>query len=407
MLAMNAGWTEDQFEPVEAQDIGDAAPRTANGSVPLGAPKANAFEIATGPYQPGKVTNPVYLDGLPVPRQEWLVENFIPKGEVTLLSGDGGLGKTMLLQQLATAAAVGRDWLGLPVRSGRTFALFCEDRDAVLHARQTSINRKLELSFSDLGGQFLWKSAVDDDPAFVHFDDLHPRGSTTDFYRGMVEFVDVEGFDTVIVDTATDTFGGDEINRRQVNHFIKVVIGRLRKKGATVIVCTHPSLQGMRDGSGLSGSRHWNNAVRNRLYLSDEGAGALVLTNKKQNYGPRGAQIRLKWADGCFEAISSSIGQTAAERDAILEEAVLRAVVAHNAAPPAGADRYLHSAKGQPNFIGKVLKRSASGVVSVSDLSDIAAAVERLAHQGRLEIVKRVRDKHPMHYVATGRAVFE
>ena len=46
---------------------------------------------------------------------EWLVPGLLLKNEVTLLAGQTKLGKTMLCQQLMTAAAVGKSWLGLEI----------------------------------------------------------------------------------------------------------------------------------------------------------------------------------------------------------------------------------------------------------------------------------------------------
>jgi AAA domain len=48
------------------------------------------------------------------PEREWLVEGLIPMGTVTFISGDGGLGKTLLAQQLVMAAALGASWCGKP-----------------------------------------------------------------------------------------------------------------------------------------------------------------------------------------------------------------------------------------------------------------------------------------------------
>ena len=44
------------------------------------------------------------LDSKPVPAREWLVRELIPHRTVTLLSGDGGTGQSLLALQLAVAA---------------------------------------------------------------------------------------------------------------------------------------------------------------------------------------------------------------------------------------------------------------------------------------------------------------
>ena len=72
-------------------------------------------------------------EGQPIPRRDWLVENFIPMRNVTLLTGDGGLGKSTLLVQLMTSASLGLPWLGLPVLKVPTLGLFAEDDEDELH----------------------------------------------------------------------------------------------------------------------------------------------------------------------------------------------------------------------------------------------------------------------------------
>ena len=58
--------------------------------------------------------SPAALHGKPVPERKWIVPDWVPYGVVTGLYGDGGLGKTLLAQQLQTSTALGRRWLGLP-----------------------------------------------------------------------------------------------------------------------------------------------------------------------------------------------------------------------------------------------------------------------------------------------------
>ena len=56
-----------------------------------------AIQIPTDHYQlkPGYIVNPAKLMGKKIPQREWLVEGMIPHKTVTLLTGDGGLGKSL------------------------------------------------------------------------------------------------------------------------------------------------------------------------------------------------------------------------------------------------------------------------------------------------------------------------
>ena len=55
------------------------------------------------------------------------IEQLAPLGEVTLFTGPGSAGKSLLGQQLATAAAAGLSCLGLHVMAGPAIYLTCED----------------------------------------------------------------------------------------------------------------------------------------------------------------------------------------------------------------------------------------------------------------------------------------
>ncbi|MFX7739720.1 AAA family ATPase, partial [Acinetobacter baumannii] len=52
------------------------------------------------------------------PAREWIVSGWLARGTVCLLSGDPGVGKSLLGQQLATARWAGRPFLGLPSAAG-------------------------------------------------------------------------------------------------------------------------------------------------------------------------------------------------------------------------------------------------------------------------------------------------
>jgi RecA-family ATPase len=69
--------------------------------------------------QPLPYIDPLEWDGKEVPERRWIAADLIPEGNVTMLGGDGGLGKSTLALQLMAASALGKPWLGVPVRPGR------------------------------------------------------------------------------------------------------------------------------------------------------------------------------------------------------------------------------------------------------------------------------------------------
>src|SRR5438874_7073424 len=86
-----------------------------------------------------RIINPVQWRDEPVPERQWIVRDMIPANTVTLLSGDGAVGKSTLALQLGTARALGRDWIGTVPTPGRTLHLSAEDDADELHRRLDDI----------------------------------------------------------------------------------------------------------------------------------------------------------------------------------------------------------------------------------------------------------------------------
>jgi RecA-family ATPase len=246
---------------------------------------------------------PVSLKGLQVPVREWIVPEWIPCGVVTGLYGDGGLGKSLLAQQLQTAIALGSAWLALPVETGATLGVYCEDSHDELWRRQTDINAEYEIDF-ELAGVH-WLPRLGEDNLLMTF--ARGVGELTPFHSRVLDAALDLKARLVIVDTAADTFGGNENDRSQVRQFVSRALGSIAQKiNGAVLLCAHPSRSGLSSGEGDGGSTGWSNAFRSRLYLRapDHENGekpdpnARVLERRKANYASRNDEIRLRWRNG-------------------------------------------------------------------------------------------------------------
>jgi len=243
----------------------------------------------------------------PAPSRRWLVEGWLPAGQVTLVAGDGGIGKTTIALQLAASVATGTEWLGLTVaKRGRVAVLSAEDDIDELHWRFAQIARSIPGSHDEtleqLNDVLLIDASGDLDPTLANFDEKNGL-KLTDTLARLKEFLASEQIDVLILDSAADVFS-EEINRYAVRSFMRLIRGL----ADTVILLGHPSVSGMKDGRGYSGSTHWNNAVRSRLRFEvakDPEGGApdpdlRILELAKANRA-RGKQIMsLRWTEAGF-----------------------------------------------------------------------------------------------------------
>ncbi len=241
--------------------------------------------------------DPLGLADKPIPARRWMVRDWIPHGAVTLLGGDGGVGKSLLAMQLLTAAAIGKSWLGQETMPCRVLGVFCEDDADELHRRQHDINRHYGIEFGDLENM-MWASRVGDDSVLMTFNGDH--GEPTERFQQIHDAAQDFGAQLIVLDSLHDLFGGNENFRPQARAFVNLLRSLARDCDGAVVLNAHPSLSGLSSGSGMSGSTAWNNAVRSRLYLTRPKVEEVddqerVLSRMKANYSGSGDALRMRW----------------------------------------------------------------------------------------------------------------
>ncbi len=101
-----------------------------------------------------------WIDQTP-PKVAFAVADLLPLGVVSVLGGDGGAGKSQLLQSVASCVALGAACLGRATHFGRAVYLSAEDPDAVLHSRQQRIAAEMQVGMKDFSGRLFCKSVAD------------------------------------------------------------------------------------------------------------------------------------------------------------------------------------------------------------------------------------------------------
>lgn len=262
------------------------------------------------PGGPLPFINPADWHGKPLPKRQWFLEGLIPAATVTMLSGDGGVGKSLLALQLATASAMGVGTLGLFPRPGRVVYLGAEDDRDEFQRRLHDVLVAHGRTFADTGDLRIVPMAERDallatpNPKGV----IEPTPNWTALRAGILR----HDPGLVVLDTSADLFGGDEIKRSQVRGFVAMLRSLAIETGAAVLLLSHPSVAGIAMGTGTSGSTAWSNSVRSRLYLTaptgqDADASQRSLSVMKANYGATGGCVKLRWQAGAFIADDGSV----------------------------------------------------------------------------------------------------
>jgi RecA-family ATPase len=244
------------------------------------------------------------LEGRPIPPREWLVPDLIPHRTVTLFSGDGGTGKSLLALQLAVAAATDGRWIGRDAAGGSVLYLSAEDDTDELHRRLADILAASSRTFRDLQHLTLRSLAGEDALLAV---ETAVNLATTALFAELEAASAQRDIRLIVLDTLADLYPANENDRAKVRQFVGILRGLALRRHCAVVLLAHPSLSGLTSGSGTSGSTAWNNSVRSRLYLervTDNGhepdPDKRRLRTMKANYGQIGGEISLTWRKGVF-----------------------------------------------------------------------------------------------------------
>ncbi len=267
-----------------------------NNSTPIFGDAIQAKDLVFSPIR-------AWADDKPPPPVNWLVDGCFIAGTVALLSSDGGLGKSLLLQQLCTAAAIGKNWLSLKTKRVKSFGLFCEDGREEMHRRQYRINAHYNCAMGDLE-DVQYQAPVGRSNIICRFSGYDATPEPTAMFKSIERTVKDFGAQLICLDTVMDVYGGSHIAGEQVHGFINMLRRLAIECEACCILSSHVSNEGLASKSGISGHRGWRNHVRNQLWLSekqsDEGGDIRYLRTMKGNWGKRQGPLKLRYTDGVF-----------------------------------------------------------------------------------------------------------
>lgn len=328
---------------------------------------------------PFPLVDPSEWKGIVAAVREWFITGLIPHRQVTLLSGDGGVGKSLLGLQIGAASALAIETLGLHPRPGRVLYLGAEDEAEEFHRRLEAICAAHGRDVGDLADLRILPLA--DQDALLSMPDPKGNMESTALYRRVDRFVKKWEPRLVVLDTAADLFGGDEVKRSQVRHFVAMLRKMAIERDCAVLLLAHPSIAGMASGSGYSGSTAWNNSVRSRLYLTSGEGDVRILKTVKSNYGKIGDEMQLEWCEGAFVLHDPSKPGVA---DGLLNGRADKLFLAVLSKLNRTGQR--PSPNKSPSYAPKMIQKhpDARG----SKLRDLEMAMQRLLETGEIKVVQ-------------------
>jgi len=231
--------------------------------------------------------------------KQFVIERLAPVGEVTLFTGPGSAGKSLLAQQFATAAAAGLKCLGLDVQPGPAVYLTCEDDAGQLHWRQEHICDALGVPMANLDGKLhliSLRGALDN---ALTVEAAKGEAQPGQAYQRLVRTIHATGARLVFLDNVAHLFTGNENDRGEVTRFCNLLNRLAGETGAAIILIGHPN----KSGDNYSGSTAWLNAVRSQVTIDTPrdpdghvpDPDARVLRVGKANYAPKGEAFRFRW----------------------------------------------------------------------------------------------------------------
>jgi len=338
------------------------------------------------------------LAGKEPPERRWAIRGWVGFGHVTLMVGSGGIGKTLLAQQMASCLALGKPFIGDVPEPLKCLMWACEDDHDELWRRQLALAKWCNAGLEVFAERLVIVPRHGLDNALV----------TTEYGRllfsPLIEALSEQArdlkSDVVILDNVAQLYGGSENDRHAVTAFMNALAGAL--PGLALLLLAHPSRA---TGSEFSGSSAWENVARTRLYLGASLPGhpsgqeseeptdnVRYLSRRKANYSAKDWR-RLTYADG---ALTPDIPQT--------EGGVIEAIRAGNAQKTVIAAIQRFTTLGIPTSNGKRSSNYLPKLILEYKLHDgltspeLGSALRSLLLDGKIktDLIGRNKSRNPV-----------
>ena len=176
--------------------------------------------------------------------REWLIYERIPMFNVTLLSGEGAIGKSIALLQLAAAVVLGRWWFfDADVTAGPVLYIAAEEDEDEIRRRLEAIATHgiFNSSRKELIEKGLRVLCFAGENALLAAPDRYDLIQPTPLFHQIKADAIALRPKLIIIDPVADVFGGKENDRGQTRMFVTLMRGLALAARSAVILSSHPS----------------------------------------------------------------------------------------------------------------------------------------------------------------------
>ena len=353
--------------------------------------------------------------GAPPPR-DWAIAHWLGMAHVTLLAGKGGIGKTLIAQQIASALALGRPFVDEILRPRKVLMWAAEDDHDEIWRRQVHIAAHFNVGLDQFAPNLIVESFADRDCTLMDCD-MGGRPARSGMLDELQEQIADYNAEVVILDNAARMFGGKENDRHHVTRFMAALNEAARvacvpgESPAAIMLLAHP---GRAVGAEYSGSSAWENSARSRMFLTDRPPDAAngydddaepngemrYLARRKANYSARDLRT-FRYADGVLVpqeaagARDSPFGYLEDQRDERIVMDAFKHLTNGLAQQPTDGET-------SPNFLPKLIIQWKLN--EGRQRRDLAGAMRRLMNDGKLkrETIGHYGNRNPRFGLVAG-----
>ena len=191
-------------------------------------------------------------------KTDWLVENFLTVGGISLVAGQPKSGKSTIVRQMAIAIAQGKTFLDRDVKQSKVFYLALEDQT------------------SQVKDQFIAQKVKDDDQIYVHY------GPCTNNAETLKNTILQNEVGLLIVDTMALFLDVDDLNNYDIiNKMLKDLRQVARETGCHISMVHHQNKN--KDGGTLSimGSNAIHGAIDNAIIFENVGKNRFISSSQR------------------------------------------------------------------------------------------------------------------------------